>query len=399
MTAISKDTGFEHPEDGMYMIEPAGEHLEREGRVIQVIDSSAIASIVENFNAAAQDPSFSGMLIDHEHFKHDLEKETIAYGWLMRLQGRADGIYGQIRWTSTGQAAVDGGDYRFFSTEYDPEDLEVLSDTEPKRVRPLKLDGLTLTNAPNNKMGRPITNRGSGESTTAETPERKCRALGLVVNRIQRERRCTFDVAWNIARQQQPTAFTGMVATPPRPTAAPALNRAAASDIDFPRLASELLLSKAQSEKLARGGPFEEHWKLICNRSPRLVRIANRQDGWDALADLEPAAHAEYMRAKANPNVFSGKIRDAQAAVRSQFPNLRPEEQTQKLAELYPQELSGYRLEQAASNPRFEAALQGITVEYPDLGFEGRWEKLKELYPKLFWQFVLEVGSKSEEGT
>ncbi len=52
--------------------------------------------------------------------------------------------------------AVDGGDYRFFSTEYDPADLEKLQN---RQVRPLRLDGLTLTNDPNNKGGKPITNR------------------------------------------------------------------------------------------------------------------------------------------------------------------------------------------------------------------------------------------------
>ncbi|HWY30884.1 MAG TPA: phage protease, partial [Candidatus Acidoferrum sp.] len=100
------------------------------------------------------------MLIDHEHFKHDAGKETIAYGWLQQLEHRDDGIFGRIRWSATGQKAVDGGDYRFFSTEYDPADLEILND---RRVRPLRLAGLTLTNDPNNKGARPITNRqGAG---------------------------------------------------------------------------------------------------------------------------------------------------------------------------------------------------------------------------------------------
>src|ERR1017187_8343015 len=126
MISISKDAEFQHPEDGFYMIELAGEHLDRDGVVTQVIDPAAIASIVDNFNTDAQAPDFFGMLVDHEHFRHDLQKESTAYGWLMALQDRADGIYGQIRWTATGQAAVDGGDYRFFSTEYDPADMEVL---------------------------------------------------------------------------------------------------------------------------------------------------------------------------------------------------------------------------------------------------------------------------------
>ena len=74
------------------------------------------------------------MLIDHEHFSHDADKETRAFGWLTRLQNREDGIYGQVRWSATGKAAVDGGDYRFFSTEYDPENLAVLN-REKNRAR------------------------------------------------------------------------------------------------------------------------------------------------------------------------------------------------------------------------------------------------------------------------
>jgi hypothetical protein len=222
MDAISKEAEFKHPEDGMYMIEPAGEHLDREGSVMQVIDSAAIASIAENFNAAAQDPNFSGMLIDHEHFKHDLQKETIAYGWLMSLQGRADGIYGQIRWTATGQAAVDGGDYRFFSTEYDPADMEILSDGEPRRARPLKLDGLTLTNAPNNKGASPITNRGGGKSAAAATPEGACRAFGVIVNRKQAALNCGFDHAWHLASEEHSALFAAMQKRQPRMAVAPA---------------------------------------------------------------------------------------------------------------------------------------------------------------------------------
>jgi len=49
------------------------------------------------------------MLIDHEHFRHDLAQESRAYGWLNRLQARPDGVYGQIRWTQTGKAAWTAG--------------------------------------------------------------------------------------------------------------------------------------------------------------------------------------------------------------------------------------------------------------------------------------------------
>ena len=144
------------------MIEPMGNHPNRAGGVVQVVDAASVKSIVNRFNADADAGKLSHgheMLIDHEHFKHQADQETIAYGWLTKLTNRDDGIYGQIRWTGTGQAAVDKGDYRFFSTEYDPADLKVLNDGKPKQVRPLRLDGLTLTNDPNNKGGKPITNR------------------------------------------------------------------------------------------------------------------------------------------------------------------------------------------------------------------------------------------------
>ena len=152
---------FQHPADGWYQIEAKGEHPNRRAGVVQVVDDRACEAIVNRFNAEAAGPGFAGMLIDHEHFKHNEDKETVAYGWLGKLENRADGIYGQIRWTETGRKAVDGGDYRFFSTEYDSKDLKILNSGEsPERVRPMRLDGLTLTNANNNKGQKPITNRG-----------------------------------------------------------------------------------------------------------------------------------------------------------------------------------------------------------------------------------------------
>jgi phage I-like protein len=154
---------FQHPTDGWYQIEVKGNHPNRAAGVVQVIDDEACVAIVNRFNADAEAGQLSHgieMLIDHEHFKHDADKETTAYGWLTKLENRADGYYGRIRWTNTGKPAVDGGDYRFFSTEYDPADLRLLnSQGKAKSVRPLRLDGLTLTNDPNNKGGRNVDGR------------------------------------------------------------------------------------------------------------------------------------------------------------------------------------------------------------------------------------------------
>ena len=127
MNSLILNRDFSHPADGWYQIEPKGEHPNRAAGVIQVIDDEAARSIVERFNQDAATGKLrhgNEMLIDHEHFSDQPDKETRAYGWLMELQNRADGIYGRVRWSKTGKEAVDGGDYRFFSTEYDPKDCQ-----------------------------------------------------------------------------------------------------------------------------------------------------------------------------------------------------------------------------------------------------------------------------------
>jgi Mu-like prophage I protein len=179
---------FSHPADGWYQIEPRGEHPNRAAGVVQVIDDAAMKSIVERFNqdaAAGKLRHGNEMLIDHEHFSDQADKESRAYGWLVELQVRADGIYGRVRWSKTGKEAVDGGDYRFFSTEYEAKECEALGNIEHPtsniehriedpsalpHVRPLRLGGLTLTNMNNNRGQKPITNRG--DSGTGILPVR-----------------------------------------------------------------------------------------------------------------------------------------------------------------------------------------------------------------------------------
>jgi len=167
---LNKD--FQHPSDGWYQIEPKGDHPNRAAGVVQVIDEEAVSTIVNRFNTDAQAGSLrhgNELLVDHEHFSDQPDQESRAYGWLQELQNRADGIYGRIRWTATGKAAVDGGDYRFFSTEYDPEDVKVINAAKGiRRIRPIRLSGLSLTNMNNNRGQRPITNRG-GDASSPDT--------------------------------------------------------------------------------------------------------------------------------------------------------------------------------------------------------------------------------------
>jgi hypothetical protein len=145
------------PADGWYQIEVTGEHPAGEGRV-QVIDAEALDAIVRNFNeekaAAAND--FAGLLVDRDHLSHDMENETAAMAWVKELAVRDGQLHARLELTSDGEAAVTGKVYKFFSTEYAKNDLEDLGEG---RVRPLRLSGLAFTNRPNNRGGKPISNR------------------------------------------------------------------------------------------------------------------------------------------------------------------------------------------------------------------------------------------------
>lgn len=179
---------FQHPADGWYQIESLGEHPNRAAGVVQVIDGEAVESIVNRFNADAAAGALRHgreMLIDHEHFSDQPDQETRAYGWLQELQNR-DGVpYGRIRWTATGKAAVDGGDYRFFSTEYDPKDLKVLNSGKTARVRPTRLAGLTLTNMPNNRGQKPITNRAEpGGPADSQPPTQRTNTMKNIATKL-----------------------------------------------------------------------------------------------------------------------------------------------------------------------------------------------------------------------
>jgi len=115
-----------------------------------------------------------------------------------------------VRWSKTGKEAVDGGDYRFFSTEYAQKDCVVCQvasgdgmaraeQGEPNRdigqdaslatrhstlprIRPLRLDGLTLTNMNNNRGQKPITNRDS--SGPADQPPTKIKIMNTVAHKL-----------------------------------------------------------------------------------------------------------------------------------------------------------------------------------------------------------------------
>jgi len=170
---------FKLPADGWFQIEANGEHpaLRGKDKIVQVIDDSARSAMVANFNREREEyekqngrESFPGFCVDVEHHKHDPEKEGKARAWLMDLRNTGK-LEGKLRLTKIGRDELRSGEWRFFSTEYQPGDFEPVANRTADGVdyvRPLRLDGLTFTNMPNNKGGRPATNRAPGTGSDSE---------------------------------------------------------------------------------------------------------------------------------------------------------------------------------------------------------------------------------------
>ena len=152
---------FQLPADGYFQLLPIGEFP---GTMIRGDEKVEITQIYDRENLAAMADAFEGeLMVDYEHFSHDLEKATNAAAWIDALQLRDDGLYAKARWTAQGKADVEGGNYRYISPELDQ--IEVAGEG---RIRPLRLTGAGLTNRPALKNLKPLSNRERGTQTETE---------------------------------------------------------------------------------------------------------------------------------------------------------------------------------------------------------------------------------------
>ncbi|TVP80453.1 MAG: hypothetical protein EA353_03790 [Puniceicoccaceae bacterium] len=152
---------FQLPTDGYFQLLPLGEFP---GTMIRGEEKVEITQVYDRENLAAMAEAFEGeMMVDYEHFSHDLEKATNAAAWIDALQLRDDGLYAKARWTAQGKADIEGGNYRYISPELDQ--LEVVGEG---RMRPRRLTGAGLTNRPALKNLKPLSNREAGTQPKEE---------------------------------------------------------------------------------------------------------------------------------------------------------------------------------------------------------------------------------------
>lgn len=342
---------FRPTENGWVNVFPYGDYpVNYNGnRLIQRCDRTAARSMVLMFNSEARRPNFPGIMIDFDHFSDDAAKPSIAAGWILPggLEDRNDGLFMKPRYTKSGRESIEGGDYRFVSPVWNPRECEHIDDDT---IRPLRLDKVALTNQPNIRGSIPITN--VARPTQQPAPKLIQHRAETTLGKFPRT--MSLATAYSLARED---AQTRSIA-----------NRAAELQKNNPRLSLASAYCYAHRETTGKAAEvaavaIEEIAARVCpalsplvglsfirNRLPQLFKVINRQAGWEALSDLEPAAHAAYLEAVRLP----------------------PGD--------------------AAPRWRWEGLLDQMTdlaLRNPDLGFEWRWQKLKESNPNYFWRFIL----------
>jgi phage I-like protein len=251
---------FELPEDGWYQLAPLGEFPHAAAGVTQVIDEAACARMVTAFeNARAAAGNFPGLLIDFDHFSLDATKHSEAAGWITDLKFSSpssdlcpptsgSGLFAQIRWSDTGEAAVKGGRYRFLSPVWAKSDCEDLGN---HRLRPVRLLNAAVTNDPNLKGILPISNRSSAEPVDSTSLDKSTGAPVGRPNQKEKHMQPVIDALLNklnLPADAAQDAIIAAIANMATPDEAAALtNRAETAETELSGLRTAQLESDADA--------------------------------------------------------------------------------------------------------------------------------------------------------
>ena len=182
---------FEVDPSGWGHAAPFGEHelwLDSERKIVQVVDERAVDSIVAHIRAMTAEAeaagrTWEGLLINRDHlFFTNPNADSEAMGWIMDAEKRSDGLWLNSKYSTTGTEKIEGGIYKFYSPEFDPDSSEALGGN---RKRPMRLIGAAFTNKPNLRGLHPLCNRAGkqpdnpAERLTMNELQQIAEALGL----------------------------------------------------------------------------------------------------------------------------------------------------------------------------------------------------------------------------
>jgi hypothetical protein len=132
-------------------LSPYGDFSHAQG--LQRVSFEAAKSMERNFATLGAKASrlFAGapMFVGHPdvpQFAHQFPDRK-AYGWIMALEARPDGLYGRMKWSAAGLQLLENGHYKFLSPYWEARQI---GEQDGRTVfEPVSLISAGLTNEPN----------------------------------------------------------------------------------------------------------------------------------------------------------------------------------------------------------------------------------------------------------
>lgn len=159
---------FSLPADGWYQIakvSSVSKSLDLPGgksvRIRQVITPADLAAIANRYAAAPEE-----LLVDFDHAGATATGSTRSAAWVTAVEARGDGLWAQLRLSTSGHAALTGGDYRHFSPVLG---FPVRPYAPGEEAHPVALLGGAITNQPTFKGMLPLSNRDNSSPPEPNT--------------------------------------------------------------------------------------------------------------------------------------------------------------------------------------------------------------------------------------
>ncbi|MDR0536179.1 MAG: phage protease [Puniceicoccales bacterium] len=131
-------------------------------RILQVVDADAAWALASSL------PEGRELLVDYDHESLDTDKSTRAAGWLSKASATCEGLYANIAWTDRAAREIAGREFRFLSPVFASGDS--LAHLGGNRFRVTRLLGAAVTNNPNLRTIKPLSNRDTPGEEPPEDP-------------------------------------------------------------------------------------------------------------------------------------------------------------------------------------------------------------------------------------
>lgn len=159
-------------------ISPLGDFPHAKG--IQRVDTKAVQAMANHFTSLRSKLSrrFGGLpfFVGHPDVAGLANEypDNKAYGWIMEVEARADGLWGKTKWSEAGKQMLANAHYKFFSPHWN---AEAATENGKRILRPVELVSVGLTNKPNLPVN-PLANAAETENQMKREDVLKMLQLG-----------------------------------------------------------------------------------------------------------------------------------------------------------------------------------------------------------------------------